>query len=266
MEIKFYSLDEILKKHAQYNIIIGERSNGKTYATLLYCLKQYVKDGSQFAVIRRWKEDIRGKRAQTIFNGIVDNDEITTITNGNYNNVYYNSGKWYLCKYDESLKKPICDNNPFAYGFSLTDMEHDKSTSYPNIRNIVFDEFITRTMYIPDEFVTFMNCISTIVRHRNDVKIFMLGNTVNKFCPYFNELGLSNIQKQKQGTIDLYQYGKSGLKVAVEYCDSLNISKPSDVYFAFNNPKLKMVTSGVWELDIYPHLPIKYAPKDIIFT
>ena len=93
MEIKFYSLDEILKKHAQYNIIIGERSNGKTYATLLYCLKQYVKDGSQFAVIRRWKEDIRGKRAQTIFNGIVDNDEITTITNGNYNNVYYNSGK-----------------------------------------------------------------------------------------------------------------------------------------------------------------------------
>ena len=266
MEIKFYSLDEILKRNAQYNIIIGERSNGKTYATLFYCLKQYIKDGSQFAIIRRWKEDIRGKRAQTTFNGIVDNNEIDVLTNGNYNNVYYNSGKWYLCKYDETLKKPICDNNPFAYGFSLTDMEHDKSTSYPNIRNIVFDEFITRTMYIPDEFVTFMNCISTIVRHRNDVKIFMLGNTVNKFCPYFNEFGLSNIQKQRQGTIDLYQYGNSGLKVAVEYCDSLNISKPSDVYFAFNNPKLKMVTSGVWELDIYPHLPIKYNPKDIIFT
>ena len=60
MEIKFYSLDEILKKQAQYNIIIGERSNGKTYATLLYCLKQYINDGSQFAIIRRWKEDIRG--------------------------------------------------------------------------------------------------------------------------------------------------------------------------------------------------------------
>ena len=266
MEIKFYTLDEILKKQAQYNIIIGERSNGKTYATLLYCLKQYVLNGSQFAIIRRWKEDIRGKRAQTTFNSIVSNNEIENITNGNYNNIYYNSGKWYLCKYDESIKKPICDNNPFAYGFSLTEMEHDKSTSYPNINNIVFDEFITRTMYIPDEFVIFMNVISTIVRHRNNVKIFMLGNTVNKYCPYFGEFGLHNIQKQKQGTIDLYKYGNSGLKVAVEFCDNLNISKPSDIYFAFNNPKLKMVTSGVWELDIYPHLPIKYKPNDIIFT
>ena len=266
MEINFYSLKEILERQAQYNIIIGERSNGKTYATLLYCLKQYIKDGSQFAVIRRWKEDIRGKRAQTTFNGIVDNKEIENITNGNYNNVYYINGKWYLAKYDDSLKKPICDNNPFAFGFSLTDMEHDKSTSYPNIRNIVFDEFITRSCYIPDEFVTFMNVISTIVRYRNDVKIFMLGNTVNKYCPYFNELGLNNIQNMKQGTIDLYKYGDSGLKVAVEYCDSLNNSKPSDIYFAFNNPKLKMVTSGVWELDIYPHLPIKYKPKDILFT
>ena len=27
-----------------------------------------------------------------------------------------------------------------------------------------------------------------------------------------------------------------------------------------------MVTSGVWELDIYPHLPIKYNPKDVLFT
>ena len=266
MEIKFYTLNEILKKNAQYNIIIGERSNGKSYATLLHCLKQYVLDGSQFAIIRRWKEDIRGKRAQAIFSGIESNGEIEKITNGNYNAIYYINGKFYLCKTDESLKKPVCDSIPCAFGFSLTDMEHDKSTSYPTIRNIIFDEFITRTMYLPDEFVTFMNVISTIVRHRNDVKIFMLGNTVNKFCPYFNELGLRNIQTMKQGTIDLYKYGNSGLRVAVEYCGAINESKPSDIYFAFNNPKLKMVTSGVWELDIYPHLPIKYKPDNILFT
>lgn len=266
MEINFYTLDEILKRNAQYNIIIGERSNGKSYATLLYCLKQYVLNGSQFALVRRWKEDIRGKRANTVFNGIVSNNEIENITNGNYNNVYYNSGKWYLSKIDNDLKKPICDNTPFAYGFSLTDVEHDKSTSYPYIKNIVFDEFITRSVYIPDEFVIFMNVISTIVRYRNDVKIFMLGNTVNKYCPYFTELGLTNVQSMKQGNIDVYKYGKSGLTVAVEYCNNLNKSKPSDIYFAFNNPKLQMVTKGVWELDIYPHLPVKYKPCDILYT
>ena len=38
------------------------------------------------------------------------------------------------------------------------------------------------------------------------------------------------------------------------------------VYFAFNNPKLKMITNGMWELAIYPHCPVKYRPKDIVGT
>ena len=265
MEMKYYSLKQILKKNAQYNIIIGERSNGKTYACLLHCLKEYICNGNQFAIVRRWKEDVRGKRAGTIFNSICANNEISELTNEQFNNVYYQNGCWYLMKVDIELKKPVLDSKPFAYGFALTDMEHDKSTSYPNITNIIFDEFITRSAYIPDEFMLFMNVISTIVRHRDNVKIFMLGNTVNKYSPYFNEFGLTNIQSQKQGTIDLYKYGNSKLKVAVEYCDNINKSKPSDIYFAFNNPKLNMVTNGVWEMDIYPHLPYKYKPKDILF-
>ena len=27
-----------------------------------------------------------------------------------------------------------------------------------------------------------------------------------------------------------------------------------------------MITSGAWELDLYPHLPKKYKPSDIVFT
>ncbi len=27
-----------------------------------------------------------------------------------------------------------------------------------------------------------------------------------------------------------------------------------------------MIKTGAWELDIFPHCPIKYKPKDIIFT
>jgi hypothetical protein len=42
-------------------------------------------------------------------------------------------------------------------------------------------------------------------------------------------------------------------------------SKENNFYFAFNNPKLNMITSGAWELNLYPHLPMKYKPKDILF-
>ena len=153
-----------------------------------------------------------------------------------------------------------------GYTFALSETEHNKSISYPHIRTILFDEFLTKHVYLNDEFVLFMNTISTIVRQRTDVKIFMCGNTVNKYCPYFEEMGLTHIKDMTQGAIDVYTYGDSQLKVAVEYCASLNKQKKNNFYFAFNNPKLHMITSGAWELDIYPHLPKKYKPSDIVFT
>ena len=264
---KFYSLDNILATNSHYNLIIGERSNGKTYACLEYGLKNYFnKNKEQFAIVRRWQDDFRGKRGATMFDGHVQNGVIKSLSNGKWDGVYYYSGRWYLSKYDKETDKKIIDNEPFAYAFSISSMEHDKSTSYPMITTIIFDEFLTRGMYINDEFVSFMNVISTIVRHRTNIKIFMLGNTVNMYSPYFSEMGLTHIKDMKQGTIDTYTYGDSELRVAVEYCSSTNKDgKPSDVYFAFDNPKLNMITGGAWELDIYPHLPTKYLPKEVIF-
>lgn len=264
MKDKHYSLSPILARKATYNIIIGERSNGKTYAALKYILEQYAEHGRQAALLRRWVEDFTGTRGQQMFSALVSNGEIENITEGQWTDIYYYGSKWYLCNWLEDGKRCI-DEKPFCYGFALTSMEHDKSVSFPNITTIVFDEFISRSAYIPDEFVLYMNCLSTIIRQRDNVTIFMLGNTVNKYCPYYQEMGLSHIKQQKQGTIDLYQYGDSKLTVAVEYCQQQQKSKPSDHYFAFDNPRLNMITGGAWEIDIYPHCPHKYRPKDVVF-
>ena len=94
----------------------------------------------------------------------------------------------------------------------------------------------------------------------------MCGNTVNRYCPYFREMGLYRAKNMTQGDIDVYTYGDSGLTVAVEYSDSPSKSKASDIYFAFNNPRLEMIKSGAWEIDIYPHCPCKYKPCEILFT
>ena len=70
-KIDFYSPKNILKKDATYNVIFGERSNGKTYSILNYAIEQYFKtNGGQLAIVRRWKEDVTGKRASRIFDGI----------------------------------------------------------------------------------------------------------------------------------------------------------------------------------------------------
>jgi len=265
---KYYNLDNILLKDADYNIIFGERSNGKTFALLKYSIQKFVnsKYTEQTAIIRRWKEDIRGKRAETIYDAVLSTGFLTEITKGKYNEIYYFNGKYYLSNWDEKLKKHVPYNRPLAYTFALSEMEHDKSTSYPDVTTIIFDEFLTRRYYLPDEFMLFLNTLSTIIRQRNNVKIFMLGNTVNKYNPYFKEMGLKHVSQQKQGTIDLYELGKGQLTIAVEYVSSTAKHKKSNKYFCFDDSEsVKMIVSGAWELDIYPHLHTKYEPSDIVF-
>src|SRR5690606_4040116 len=110
----------------------------------------------------------------------------------------------------------------------LSDTEHNKSISYPRVEIIFFDEFITKHLYLNDEFILFMNTISTIVRQRTNVTIYMCGNTVDKYCPYFKEMGLNHVHKMEQGTIDVYRYGNSKLTVAVEYCASTKRKKKNN--------------------------------------
>lgn len=271
MKTKYYSLTNILKVGARYNVIYGERSNGKTFSVIELILKNYFEKGEKGAIIRRWDEDFKKGRGLKMFSNFIDNETrgniIKKLSKGRFNAVKFTGGSYYMIHInDESGETDLCDDAPFCYAFALNQYEHDKSTSYPLVTTILFDEFLTRNYYLVDEFVIFCNVLSTIIRDRDNVIIFMCGNTVSKYCPYFKEMGLTNVKKMKKGVIDTYTYGEDGrLVVAVEYSDFPARKKKSDIYFAFDNPKLKMITSGEWELNIYPHLPMKYRPLNIIY-
>lgn len=277
---KHYDISRILEKNAVYSLIIGRRSNGKTFSVKEIALfgyhrngidiNGYLDDGTQLGYARRFDVDFVGKAA-SFYDDFVANPEKGNIieknTKGKWNSVFYNGGKWYLCHMTPDGERDKTDPNFFAARFSVASQVHYQSTPYPNIRILLFDEFITREYYLPDEFLKLENLISTIVRERQDLRIFMLANTVNKYCPYFDDMGLSHVKTQKQGTIDVYTYGESDLTVAVEYCLDISDanSKTASKYFAFDNPKLKMITTGEWEIDIYPHLPCHYYKTDIRF-
>lgn len=265
---KYYNIAHLIKDYpdAYYYMAFGERSNGKTYSALDYCLERYFKHGEQFAYIRRFGEDVKPKNLKTLLAAHVENGRISALSGGKYSLVNYTSGRFVAYSYDEETGKTDNDQQPMGYAFDLNAMEHHKSTSYPKVTTVVFDEFLSRQGYLNNEFILFMNTLSTIIRDRRDVNIFMIGNTVNKFCPYFTEMGLSHIKEQKPGTIDVYNYAQTGLKVVVEYCDPMSKrgGKDSDVYFAFDNPQLRMITTGSWEIAIYPHLEEKYRPKDVV--
>ena len=264
--MKYYDVRDTLRAYpnAHYYVIYGERSNGKTYSALDYALDSYLKTGEQFAYVRRWGEDIRKKQLSQLFAAHAENGEIQKLSKNQWTGMDYSGTKFRLTKADEE-GKVVMSEDIAGYAFDLNSMEHYKSISFPKITTIIFDEFLSRNGYLPNEFILFTNVISTIVRQRNNVKIIMLGNTVNRSCPYFQEMGLTHVKDQEPGTIDVYHYGASGLEVIAEYCSptAKRGGKKSDVYFAFDNPELQMITQGAWEIAIYPHKPCSFRPKDI---
>ena len=77
-------------------------------------------------------------------------------------------------------------------------------------------------------------------------------------------MGLKDVESMPQGQIYLYHYGNADLTVAIEYCDPVKATeKVASKYFAFDNPQLEMITSGAWELMMYPRPPYRICEDDI---
>lgn len=267
-DVKYYTLDKINATGALYRIAIGKRSNGKTYAGLKYTLQQYVKDGAQCAYVRRRKEDILSREMMSLYDNLAANGEIAAMTENKYNCVVYDTRRFYLAFRDETGEIAAKDPTPCCFVFAINVSEHSKSTSYPHVKYIIFDELLSRSGYVPDEFMLFSNLLSTIIRGRDDVVIYMFGNTVSKYaCPYFTEMGLKHIKDMKPDSIDVYTYGDTGLTVAVEFTDPTTGSAASNKYFAFDNERLKMITgAAAWEIAVYPKCPVHYRPCEVLFS
>lgn len=248
----YYSSDEIDKLGATYNIIYGQRSNGKTFAICRKIIDAYIDEGLPSAYIRRLDEMIKPSNLQELFSPHAD--YIRDKTEGKYNAIFYRTRGFFLCRYEDGIKVAQ-DVKPFCRTYSLNTSETTKGQDAGEVKYICFDEFITRQFYLNNEFILFQNTISSILRSRSGARIYMLANTVSKYCPYFREMGLTRIKDQKQGTIDLYTIGTSGTKIAVEYCGVAAATAAVSEYYCFNNPEINMITSGVWEIALYRHIP-----------
>lgn len=258
---KYYNITQLLRTNAQYLMPIGERSNGKSYSTKEVALWEAYNEKDflthepitryEIGYLRRWRDEIKNRDVALYF----DDMNIYKITNGEYTSVTCKQSDIFFCNIVDG--KTIIGKK-IGSAFALTGSTHYKSLAFPRIRNIIFEEFITNTGYLPNEVSTLIDIVSTIAR-RDYVRVFMIGNTISRLCPYFDEWQLTNVKRQKQGSIDIYnqstsQYDEDNnpivVKIAVEYC--ANESSNTKMFFGKN---AKMVTSGVWETKEYPHLP-----------
>lgn len=254
-KIKFVSYKTLKHILAQYVIILGQRSNGKSYAVKELCLREAYEDGKEFAYLRRYDSDVKDYLIQEYYEDFIVKDEngnnkIMEITNGEYDNISAYRRAIYLGVTDPETGK-VERKKRVGRMFDLSGYEHHKSLQFPTICNMIYEEFITDMSYLPKEPKLLFNLASTIFRLREGCKVFCIGNTISRICPYFGEWGLLNIPKQKIGTIDLYtiKTGESETHVAVYLTDSLNIN--SGMFFGNS---AKSIVNGFWETDEQPHL------------
>lgn len=273
---------ELLSEVCEYYMMLSSRSDGKTYSVIEMILYLKINYGYAGGIIRRWDDDLKPKTANEIVKNFIGLNEIVyertkgkwhnaveEISNGKWNTIKYIGRKFYLAKiFEDTDKEDIIDTSPVMYTFAISMEEHYKMTSYPDIMITLFDEFITRNTYIEDEAISYFNIISTIVRVRDNLINFLCANTISTYCPYFKEMGITKIKKMECGDIDTYEYndksGKAIMHLRIEYIKSIDKKyKKSNKYFAFDNPKLRMITEGKFELRMYPHLPVKYERVDV---
>ena len=255
----YYNLQPLLDTGCNWMILYGMRANGKSYQVKLHCLKEALK-GRYFVYLRRWSEDIKTKDVSSYFDDMPFNE----ITRGEYQGVMAYQGSFYFYSIDPETDKP--KRGPLAGRYcSLNQYERYKSQVFKDYDNIIYEEFLTRKIYLGSdtspEPKLLMSFVSTVARDR-DIKVFMIANTETRVNPYMTEWGLNNMMKQAPGTIDIYHLmGENGVvDIAVENCEVV-VTK-SKMFFGLAS---KQITSGEWDVDEVPKLLKPYEYYDMLY-
>jgi hypothetical protein len=162
----YYDLHPLLSHNALFNFVVGNRGSGKTYGAKKWAIKSFLKTGKQFIYLRRYKTefkdfkhffaDIRGEFPEVEF-------EVKGM------NIYING-------------------EIGGFGIPLSVALTKKSTAYPNVDKIIFDEFVIDSKvihYLNNEVSAFLEFYETVARMRDNVRVLFLSNAVSIVNPYF---------------------------------------------------------------------------------
>lgn len=188
----YFDKAPILSYGAFLNFIIGNRGGGKTYGFKCWGIDDAIKNGRQFAWVRRYGSEIKIMKKK-FFDDIAPR---------------YPAYKFSISG-DNKTGTIKCDDKVIGYYFALTTSAIAKSSSYPLVDKIIFDEFLifgNTHHYLEDEVNMFLELTESIFRDREtdpNAKVkprgsYLCGNNITIANPYFLYF---NIQKPRDNSI-----------------------------------------------------------------
>nr|DAK67398.1 MAG TPA: DNA encapsidation protein [Caudoviricetes sp.] len=170
----YYSFDKILSRNAVFNMVMGARGVGKSYGAKKYVLKRAIERGEEFIYLRRYKTELK-TRGSFVADVAPEFPEQEFEIRGGA-----------LCWRNKGEGKDAW--RKAGYFLALSTSAQHKSTPYPKVTTIIFDEFIIETgtiHYLKDEVKTLLDFYSTVDRYQDRTRVLMLSNAISIMNPYF---------------------------------------------------------------------------------
>lgn len=172
----YYNFDKLFSYgDALIYFVLGERGVGKSFNSKLAVLKKFIKTGEQFIYIRRYKTEL--------------DTALATFWDDLQANGYFDDLRLEVKK-SKMLTQFLCDGEVCGYAVPLSTANILKSTPFPNVSTIIFDEFLLDNggtyRYLKHEVTMFLDLIETVGRLRDNLKVILLGNNIAPHSsPYF---------------------------------------------------------------------------------
>lgn len=255
----FFKLKPMMCNNPDVIVIQGMRSNGKTYGVLEYCIRDYKDHGRRFIYTRRLAESITKKNIAELLDPFMVNPYVKTPLIeelwGEGAKIRYNVGKFEVIKPDDpDFEKEIIG---YVESLSTTGTWKSKYSDAQNIYNFILDEFLPlkSERALPEEINSFEQATSSVFRsHAEKCKVFLIGNTVSVYSPYFTNFGINTFSMNQQGkiyNIELPNEVGEPTKVAFQWTPSnTKISKQTSKFM-----RSSKIAMGEYEIDPVAEIP-----------
>lgn len=180
--VTYYSPNKVLTFGKVLNIVMGNRSSGKSFGWKNFLLNRFIKKGRQFLYVRRYVNEIQGSRAEELFNDVAD--------------LKYPDHDIYIKK-----QTVWVDGEKAGWLVGLSATYKIKSSDFKDVDFIILDEAFTEDgRYLQDEVNKLLNLYQTVARGggkviRNNVKIVLISNAVSMINPYIRFLQAYDIKE-----------------------------------------------------------------------
>lgn len=169
---KYFEITDLIEEYPDKMIyaVIGARGVGKSYSSKRMIIKDFLEDGKQALIYRRYSGQ-KDSMKKTYFNDIIKK-EFPELEYKLVGDVGY------------------IDDKPFCMFKALNSNDSAKGGAFPDVYTIIYEEIMPEPneSILKDEYAILESALTTADRYEDRIKIIAVGNNTSYYNPIFESL------------------------------------------------------------------------------